>query len=235
MEYKIPNHVAIILDGNGRWATSKGKKRTDGHYAGYKNLKKLAVYILNKGVKYLSVYAFSTENFNRSDEEVNYLMNLFVNAFREDTQFFNRNNVKVIFSGRSNPLKKEVLDTMDDIVNTTKNNTGGIFNICLNYGGQSEIIDSCKKIVKEVLDGILNIEDLNESNYYNYFYQQLPPIDFMIRTSGEVRISNFMLYQLSYSEMYFPDTLFPDFNEVEFDKALEVYTNRDRRFGKIDK
>lgn len=232
-EIKIPNHLAIILDGNGRWATEKGKKRTAGHYAGYKNLKKLSIYVLKKGIKYLSVYAFSTENFGRSEEEVNYLMDLFIKCFQKDTDFFNKRNVKVVFSGRKVPLRDDIIEAMDKITNTTKNNTGGVFNICLNYGGQSEIVDATKKITQDVINGKLNINDIDEKSYYKYLYNNLPPIDFMIRTSGEIRVSNFMLYQISYSEMYFPKTYFPDFNEKELDKALEEYTKRDRKFGKI--
>ncbi|MBQ3142170.1 MAG: di-trans,poly-cis-decaprenylcistransferase [Bacilli bacterium] len=233
MEVKIPNHVAIILDGNGRWATEKGKKRKEGHYAGYKNLKKLSIYALKKGIKYLSVYAFSTENFNRSEEEVNYLMDLFISCFKKDTNFFNKRNVKVVFSGRKKPLRKDILDAMKEISATTKNNTGGVFNICLNYGGQAEIVDASKNIVKDVKNGKLDLNTLDEKTFYKYLYNNLPPIDFMIRTSGELRISNFMLYELSYAELYFPETYFPDFNEKEFDKALIEYTKRDRRFGKI--
>ena len=232
-EVKIPNHVAIILDGNGRWAKEKGKKRSAGHYAGYKNLKKLAIYALKKGVKYLSVYAFSTENFGRSDEEVNYLMDLFISCFRKDTEFFNKRNVKVVFSGRKHPLREDVLKAMDEITLSTKNNTGGTFNICLNYGGQTEIVDASKRIVEDVLNKKLDINNLDEKSYYNYLYNDLPPVDFLIRTSGEIRVSNFMLYQISYAEMYFPKVYFPDFNEKEFDKALIEYTNRDRKFGKI--
>ena len=137
MKNEIPNHVAIIMDGNGRWATRQGKKRTDGHYAGYKRFKQTALYILDKGVKYLSVFAFSTENFKRSEEEVNYLMNLFVTAFKKDKDFFIRNNVKVLFSGRKEPLSDEVYNTMKEIEEYTKECTKGVFNVCINYGGQA--------------------------------------------------------------------------------------------------
>src|SRR5574344_580221 len=139
---KIPTHMAIILDGNGRWATRQGKKRTEGHYAGYKRLKKSATYILKKGVKYLSVFAFSTENFKRTEEEVNYLMDLFVTSFRKEIDFFNENNIKVVFSGRRNPLSDKVYDSMNYVMEKTKTNDGGIFNVCLNYGGQAEIVDA---------------------------------------------------------------------------------------------
>lgn len=232
---KIPNHVAIILDGNGRWATKRGLKRIKGHEMGHKTLKKVAVYAMKRGVKILSVYAFSTENFNRSEEEVNYLMNLFVTKFKLEIPFFNKNKIKVVFSGRREPLRADVINSMDKVKKATENNKDFIFNICLNYGGQSEIVDAAKLIVKKVLNKDLDINKLDEKTFYRYLYNNLPPIDFLIRTSGEIRVSNFMLYQLSYAEMYFPETLFPDFDEKEFDKALEEYNNRDRRFGKIKK
>lgn len=228
---KIPNHVAIILDGNGRWATARNLSRSEGHRAGFDNLKTLAQYILSKNIKYLSVYAFSTENFKRSKEEVDFLMNLFIKKFTKEFDFCMEKNIKVVFSGREKPLPKKVHKAMIELEEKTKNNTGGVFNVCLNYGGHAEIIDACKKIA---LDSSLNIEELNEEIFNKYLYNDLPPIDFMIRTSGECRISNFMLWQLSYAEFYFPDTYFPDFDEKEFDKAILAYNKRDRRFGGIN-
>lgn len=222
MANNIPNHVAIILDGNGRWATRQGKKRTEGHYAGYLRLKKTGLYILSKGVKYLSVFAFSTENFKRSEEEVSYLMNLFVDGFKSDTNFFIKNNIKVLFSGRKKPLSNKVLKVMKTLEEKTKDCTGGIFNICLNYGGQSEIVDAVKKIVDDKVD----LDKLDTDTFYKYLYNDLPPVDFMIRTSGELRISNFMLYSLAHAELYFTEVCFPDFDEKEFDKALEEYQKR---------
>lgn len=233
MKNGIPNHVAIIMDGNGRWATRQGLKRTEGHYAGYKRLKKTAIYILDKGVKYLSVFAFSTENFKRSTEEVNYLMDLFVKAFKKDKDFFVKNDIKVVFSGRSKPLNDEVLNIMKEIEDGTKDCKRGIFNFCINYGGQAEIVDTTKKIVHLVLENKLNIDELNTENFYHYLYNDLPPVDLLIRTSGEIRISNFMLYSISYSEIYFTTTCFPDFDEKEFDKALESYQNRNITKGKV--
>lgn len=233
-EYKIPNHVGIILDGNGRWAKERGLKRSEGHKKGADNLINLTRYIFRKGVNVLSVFAFSTENFKRSDEEVNYLMKLFTNEFRKYIDEFNDNNIKVVFSGRKEPLKDSVYSSMQDLANMTKNNTGKIFNICLNYGGRSEIVDTTKKLASAVLNGLINVDDITEEMFSENLYNNLPDIDLMIRTSGEVRISNFMLYQLAYSEMYFPKTYFPDFNEEEFDKALDVYNKRDRRFGGIN-
>ena len=232
-ENKIPNHVAIILDGNGRWATKRNLNRSMGHKAGFNNLKKLSKHIFKRGVKILSVFAFSTENFKRDQEEVDYLMNLLVNSFK--TLVNKKDNVKIVFSGRKDNLRQDVLDTIKEIEEMTKNNTGHIFNICFNYGGRADIIDATKKIVKDCKAGIIDIEDLDEELYKKYLYNEIPDIDLLIRTSGELRISNFMLYQLSYSEMYFPETLFPDFDNKEFDNAIDIYNNRDRRFGGINK
>ena len=230
-DLKIPNHVGIILDGNGRWAKERGKARSYGHLEGFKTLKKLAKYVFSKGVKVLSVYAFSTENFKRSKEEVDFLMNLFVEKFNELEDL---KDVKIVFSGiKDFPLPENVLKVMKELEEKTKDNEKYIFNICVNYGGQSEIVDATKKIVNEVLENKLNINDINTNMFSKYLYNDLPPIDFLIRTSGEQRVSNFMLWQISYSEFYFPDVYFPDFDEKEFDKAMLVYNKRDRRFGSI--
>ena len=233
MKNGIPNHVAIIMDGNGRWATRQGKKRTEGHYAGYKTFKRTALHILDKGVKYLSVFAFSTENFKRSVEEVNYLMNLFVTAFKKDINFFIENDVKVVFSGRQEPLSDEVYSVMKEVEEATKDCKRGVFNVCINYGGQAEIVDTAKKIATMIKNGEIDIDDINEESYYKYQYNDLPSVDLMIRTSGEVRISNFMLYSISYAELYFTDTCFPDFDEEEFDKALNDYQNRNITKGSV--
>ena len=230
-EERIPKHVAIIMDGNGRWATKRGKQRSAGHLAGSKNLEKIAVYAVQRGIKVLSVYAFSTDNFKRSASEVDYLMNLFIKMFQTEMKLLKKNGIKVVFSGRKEPLREDVLKSMENIVTKAKENTNGILNICLNYGGQEEIIDATKKIVEDIQKKKFHIEDLNKENFYHYLYQDLPPIDLLIRTSGEYRVSNFMPYQSTYSEFYFTDTLFPDFNEKELDKALFEFNNRDRRFG----
>ena len=222
MEKKYPEHVAIILDGNRRWAKEKGLPSLKGHQTGAENIKKLAPYIINKGVKYLSVFVFSTENFKRSEEEVKYLMDIFVKWFKKEISTFNKENIKVVFSGRRENVRLDVLDAIDTITEKTKNNTKGTFNICFNYGGQQEIVDSTKKIVKDIID---------EKILAKYMYNELPPIDFLIRTSGEERISNFMLYNLSYAEMYFPNIYFPDFTEEEFEKAITIFNKRERRFG----
>lgn len=229
---KIPYHVGIILDGNGRWATERGLKRSEGHKAGFETLKILSKHVFTRGVKVLSVFAFSTENFNRTKDEVDYLMNLFLKGFKSSIKEFNKNNIKVVFSGRKEPLSDKVYKSMKSLEKETLNNTGGVLNICLNYGGQTEIVDTTKKLINDVLDGKIKAEDITPEIFMKNLYNDLPPIDFLIRTSGEIRISNFMLFSLAYAEMYFPHTYFPDFKEDEFDKALEEYTKRDRRFGK---
>ena len=222
------NHLAIIVDGNGRWAKSIGKIRSYGHLKGYENLKKIINYVNdNLDIKYISLFVFSTENFNRSSEEINYLMNLFVNKFQKEKEFYREKNIKVLFSGRKYPLREDVIKTIRELEEKTKNNTGGIFHVCLNYGSQYEIVDAVKKIVKSEID----VETLTPEIFNHYLYQDLPPIDLLIRTSGEMRLSNFLLYQASSAEVYFTDTFFPDFNEEQYEKAIDEYLKRNRRFG----
>ena len=227
----MPKHIAMVLDGNRRWAKERGLPSLKGHKKGFENIRDLAPYIINQGVKVLSVFAFSTENFKRTAEEVKYLMDIFVEWFDKECDKIHDEDIKIVFSGRKDNLRKDVLHAMEVITEKTKNNKKGIFNICLNYGGQQEIVDATKKIAEEVRDGKLNVEDINENMMYKYMYNELPPVDYMIRTSGEERISNFLIYELSYAEMYFPDVKFPDFNEEEFEKAIDIYNQRDRRFG----
>lgn len=231
MEKYYPEHVAIILDGNRRWAKNKGLPQLKGHQKGFDNIIDLAPYIIDKGVKYLSVFAFSTENFKRTEEEVKYLMDLFIDMFKKECDKMHNENIKIVVSGRRENLRQDVLEAIDYIVEKTKDNTKGVFNVCLNYGGQQEIADGTKRIVQDVQDGKLSIDDINEQLLYKYMYNDLPPVDLLIRTSGEERISNFMIYSLSYAEMYFPQICFPDFNREEFEKAIDIFNNRERRFG----
>ena len=228
---KIPNHIGIIMDGNGRWAEERGLPRSMGHKEGAKNLKKLLYYIFDKKVKYLSLYAFSTDNFKRSKEEVSYLMNLFIKMFKKEFKELKKKNVRVLFSGRRNPLPEGVLEAMDEMSEETKNNTEGTLNICINYGGQEEIVD----MVKKLIDKKVPSEEITKELVTSNMYQDLPLVDFVIRTSGEKRISNFLLWQSSYAEYYFPKVYFPDFNEEEFDKAIEEFNKRKRRFGGYSK
>ena len=232
-ELKIPNHVGIIVDGNGRWATNQGLSRSKGHEAGFMNLQILTAYIFNKGVKYISAYLFSTENFKRNALEVNVIMGLLTDKIEDILNFCKREQIKAVFSGRRENLSNKVMKTLHKIEEETKDYQDKTFNICFNYGGRAEIIDATKNIVNDINNNILNIKYLDEDTYNRYLYQELPSIDLLIRTSGEMRISNFMLWQCSYAEFYFPETYFPDFKEKDFDKALEEYTSRDRRFGGI--
>lgn len=227
----IPKHVAIIMDGNGRWAEQRGLKRSDGHKAGSEALKKVVEYAFNNGIEVLSVFAFSTENFKRSAEEVNYLMNLFVVVFKKYFNELHNKGIKIVFSKKEEGLPVNLEKLIKDITEKTKNNKKGIFNVCINYGGYDEIIDMTKKISVKVKNNELDINDINAHVINENLYQVLPPIDLVIRTSGEYRISNFMLLQMAYAELYFTNTYFPDFNDTEFEKALNEYKNRNRRFG----
>ena len=234
-ELLIPNHVGIIMDGNGRWAQQRGMIRTKGHQHAVSNLKELCIHMADVGVKYCSLYAFSTENFKRDIKEVDFLMNLFINSFNKEFEFIKKKNVRVIFSGRREPLPKKVLEAMDALVEDTKNNTDLVLNICINYGSHAEMVDTTKKICEMYKNGEIELEDINEEFIQKNLYQDLPPLDFVIRTSGELRLSNFMMYQASYAEFYFPKVLFPDFDNEEFDKAILEFNKRNRRFGGIKK
>lgn len=232
-DIKIPNHVGIIVDGNGRWAQRKGLSRSEGHKAGADRLKSIIRYIFSKGIKVLSIYVFSTENFKRDEEEVNYLMDLFAQNFKKEFSKLKKENVKIVFSGREDPLPTEVLEMMETLTEDTKNNNGYILNVCLNYGGHAEIIDAVKKIGNDLQNNLITLDAINEGMFNKYLYNDLPLLDFLIRTSGELRLSNFMLWQLSYAELYFPKTYFPDFSNEDFDQALIEYNNRSRRFGGV--
>lgn len=228
---KIPNHVAIIVDGNGRWAKNLGQSRSYGHKKGVERLEEIISYAIEKGIKVLSLYVFSTENFKRSKEEVDYLMNLFEKRIDKIADTCHKNNVRVVFSGREKPLKPNLISMMKNVEEKTQNNTKAIVNFCLNYGGRAEIIDAVKKINQNLSQK--EIDNLDEKTFGYYLYNDLPDVDFMIRTSGEQRLSNFLLWQNSYAEFYFPKVHFPDFTKEEFDIALLEYQNRNRRFGGI--
>ena len=228
------NHLGIIVDGNGRWAKERGLSRSEGHKAGAEALKNIILYLSReKLVNFLSLYVFSTENFGRPAEEVNYLMDLFLKWFTTVKKEYRKENIKIYFSGRKEYLKPNIVKAMDTLEEETKNNTGLVVNFCLSYGGRAEIVDAAKKIVKKVQNNEITIDDIDEKLFAKNLYHELPDVDFLIRTSGENRISNFMLWQNSYAEFYFPKVYFPDFDIKELDKALLEYENRDRRFGKV--
>jgi undecaprenyl diphosphate synthase len=223
-ELNIPYHVGLIMDGNRRWAKERNKKSIDGHLAGAERIVDLAKYIFKRGISYLSIYAFSTENFKRSEEEVSYLMGLIIKYFNEKIDELAKENIKIIFSGRKEPLSKDVWHAITEVERITNDNDGGTLNVCLNYGGRTELVDAANKIREAGVE-------VTEETFSEYLYQNLPDLDFIIRTSGERRLSNFMIWQNSYAELYFPKVYFPDFDESEFEKALEEYNSRIRRYG----
>lgn len=229
-------HVGIIVDGNGRWAKQRGKIRSEGHLAGSKMLERIILHAArNTNIEVLSLYVFSTENFKRDKDEVSYLMNLFMKWFSVSSKKYKNDNIKIIFSGRKEPLSDEVYTAMKKLEERTKDHTGLIVNFCLNYGGRAEIVDTTRKIANELKEGLIEEEDITEEYFSENLYNKLPDVDFVIRTSGEQRISNFLLWEISYAEFLFVDTYFPDFDEKCFDNAIEEYYNRDRRFGNAKK
>lgn len=228
----IPQHIAIILDGNGRWAKKRHMPRTYGHQKGTENIKTIAIAASKMGIKALSVYAFSTENWSRPDDEVSFLMKLpgeFESRFKDE---FKKHDIKVLFSGRKTHLSKENLEILERITEKTKERQGLVLNICFDYGSRAEITEAIKIIAKKVEDKQIKIEEIDESMVEDNLYtRELPKLDLLIRPSGEVRLSNFLLWQAAYAELYFCETYWPDFNESELMKAIVSYNNRDRRFG----
>lgn len=231
-EPRFPTHVAIIVDGNRRWAKQRMLPVSVGHKAGFDRLREITRYAVgDRGVFVLSLYVFSTENFSRDAKEVGYLMDLFANNFRTIADELNERGCKVLFSGRREGLQQRVLDAMDYMMDLTKDNEKGIVNFCLNYGSHAELTDATRAIAAEVKAGTLEPEAIDEKVIEKHLYRDLPPVDLMIRTSGEERLSNFLLWQCAYAEFYFTPTLFPDFTKDCFDEALSVYARRDRRMG----
>ncbi len=227
----LPEHVAIIMDGNRRWAKKNNLNTPQGHKEGAENLKRIAKFANKIGIKYLTVYAFSTENWKRSQEEVGAIMKL-LKFYLLDFFNWSDENIKINVLGRIAELPKDLKDQIHKIEEKTKNNTGLVLNICFNYGGRDEIVTATKNIAQKVLDGELKIEDINEKLFSNYLYTaNQPDPDLLIRTSGEERISNFLPWQISYSEFVFTDKFWPEYNEQEFLNSIQIYQKRTRRFG----
>jgi len=225
-------HIAIIMDGNGRWAKEKGLPRTAGHKKGVEKVRDIAIYANKLGIKCLTLYAFSTENWKRPIEEVNYIMSLPKVFFSSYMKEIMENNIKIQMIGSLDRISKEAKDIFADAIEKSKDNTGLILNFALNYGGRDEIINACKKYADDVKNGLEN--NINEDTFNNYLYtKDLPEIDLMIRTSHELRLSNFLLYQLAYSEFIFSDVFWPDFTNEELDKCISEYERRTRRFGSV--
>ena len=227
MEKIIPQHIAIIMDGNGRWAKKRGLARSFGHVEGAKALRRIMEYLPKIGVKYLTVYAFSTENWNRSEEEVSTLMSLFLKYIKNERKSMIKNGIRFYVSGRKNNVSQNLLSEIEKLQEETKNNERLTLNIAFNYGGRAEIIDAVNKIIET------DEKNIDEKIFSKYLYNSFPDPDLVIRTSGECRISNFLLWQIAYSELYITDILWPDFDEKEIDKAIENYSKRDRRFGGV--
>lgn len=224
----VPTHLGLILDGNRRWASDNGLPKLEGHKKGYENLKVIADAALEHGVEYLSAYIFSTENWSRAKAEVGYLMKLVVEVFTKDIGAFMDRDVRIVFLGSKDGLSKTVLKAMKAAEEKTKDNSRGTLALCFNYGGKQEIVDA----MKHIIDAKIPAHDVDEALIASHLYDpDIPPIDLMIRTSGEQRTSNFMLWRLAYSELYFTDKHWPAFSAEDLDEALAEYSRRQRRFG----
>ena len=230
----IPKHIAIIMDGNGRWAKKRKLPRTMGHKAGVETIRKIVREAQNLGVEYLTLYAFSTENWKRPQEEVSSLMKLLIQYLRSELEELNRNRVSIRISGDITKLPKEAQKEIEDAIIKTENNNKLVLNIAFNYGGRDEIIRAVKLIGKDILDSKLDLEAIDEKIFESYLYTaNMPDPDLIIRPSGEKRISNFLLWQCAYSEFWYSNIFWPDFTEKNLHEAIIEYQNRDRRFGGI--
>lgn len=230
----IPQHVAIILDGNGRWAKSKGMPRNYGHAQGSKNVERICEEAWRMGIKYLTVYAFSTENWNRPADEVNALMKLLRNYMKTCLSTAAKNDMKVRVIGDITRLDEDIRKRIMELEEATRNNGGLNFQIAINYGSRDEMVRAVRSLAKDCVDGRVKPEEINEAVFERYLDTSgIPDPDLLIRTSGEQRLSNYLLWQLAYTEFYFADVHWPDFTKEELMKAIQVYNARDRRFGGV--
>ena len=231
---RIPKHIAIIMDGNGRWAKERHLPRTAGHREGVERVTEIVEAAYNLNIQYLSLYAFSTENWKRPKEEVGALMKLLISYIKRELDKIHKNNIRIQTMGDIYKLPKSVVEQVEMAIEKTKNNTGMVLNIGLNYGGRDEIIRAVKNILADVKKGKLKEEDINTDVFSKYLYtSELPDPDLLIRPSGELRLSNFMLYQVAYTEFYFPEIYWPDFKPKYLYEAIIEYQKRHRRFGGI--
>ena len=231
---QAPKHVAFIMDGNGRWAKARHLPRHLGHKAGCDRVTDIYEECLAQGIKVMSLYAFSTENWNRPKAEINHLFNYLDIFFRKEIDRIIKDGSRIIASGDLSRLPEKTRKTVEEAIERTKDCQNFTFNICLNYGGKAEIVRASKLFAQDVIDGKMNIDDLNEDTFENYLYTKgLPPVDLLIRTSGELRTSNYMPWQLAYAEFIFPKVPWPDFTKEEFRKCLDEFYSRNRRFGGI--
>lgn len=230
----VPQHIAIIMDGNGRWAAKRGMPRNYGHTQGSKTVEVICEDAYKMGVKYLTVYAFSTENWSRPKSEIDALMKLLRNYMKTCIKTATKNNMRVRVIGDKTGLDADIRERILELEEVSKNNTGLNFQIAINYGGRDEIIRAVKKLVKDKEENKFNIEDIDEKLFEEYLdTNDIPDPDLLIRTSGELRLSNFLMWQLAYSEFYITDVLWPDFTKDELSKAIEQYNSRERRYGGV--
>ena len=230
---QLPNHIAIIMDGNGRWAKSKGLLRNIGHQNGAKTVKEVVETCAKINVKYLTLYAFSTENWNRPKLEVELLMKLLISSLKKEMKTLQKNNIKLSTIGNLNSLPTKVARELKDVIEKTKDNNRLTLTLALSYGSREELIKTIKEISLKVKNNLISPENIDKSVINNHLYDHyLPDVDLLIRTSGEQRISNFLLWEIAYAELFFSDTLWPDFNKENLFEAILNYQNRERRFGK---
>ena len=228
----LPKHIAIILDGNRRWAKARGLTTKEGHTEGFDNLERIAKYADEIGIKYLTVYAFSTENWKRSQEEVSWLMNIFKTNIDRYLQRLDNGNIKIRIIGEKSNVPKELVPRIEKIMKKTENNQGMVLNIAFNYGGRAELVNATKQIAQKGKDGTINLEDITEQMISDNLYTAgQPDPDLLIRTSHELRTSNFLPWQLTYTEFYFPEKNWPEFTNEDLIEAIKVYQGRNRRFG----
>jgi undecaprenyl diphosphate synthase len=229
----LPRHLAIIMDGNGRWAKKRGKLRVFGHQNGVKAVRQSVENCAKIGIEFLTLYAFSTENWNRPKTEIDTLMNLLVASLRKEVDSLNKNNIKLIAIGNINSLPKKAFRELNEVIDKTASNSRMTLTLALSYGAREEIKHAVQRISVKVKNNIISPESIDETIINNHLYtQNLPDVDLLIRTSGEHRISNFLLWQIAYAELYFIDVFWPDFSEHHLVEALSNYQNRERRFGK---
>lgn len=230
----LPKHIGIIMDGNGRWAKKRGLPRSVGHRAGTETFRKIVKYCSKIGVKYLTVFAFSTENWKRPPDEVSFLMKLFEQYLNEALKEFQQENIRIIFLGDKSVFSSNLQKLIDDVENLSKNKTGMTLNIAMNYGSRTELINAVKKIASDVKNDCVKIEEIDENTISNRLYTVgQPDPDLIIRPSGEYRLSNFLLWQSAYAELVFMNVLWPDFTEDNLEQAIDEYLSRNRRFGGV--
>tara|TARA_B100001175_G_C19424894_1_gene598069 strand:+ start:78 stop:818 length:741 start_codon:yes stop_codon:yes gene_type:complete len=232
-KFPYPKHIAIIMDGNGRWAKNRGKLRIFGHENGTKSVKNIVESCSNLGIQCLTLYAFSTENWNRPKLEVKTLMSLLISSLKRESDKLQKNNIRLNPIGNLNLLPLKVSKELFQVVETTKSNSGMVLNLALSYGSRDEIINCVKEIGEKIKNNLISFEKIDETVINQHLYtQNLPDVDLLIRTSGEQRVSNFLLWQIAYAELYFTKVLWPDFTEQDLYKAIDNYQKRERRFGK---